>query len=264
MDNLSLHDLCKLSGVTRKALLTYEAKGLLSPIEREDGEYRHYDEDAIARLYEILAFKAMGFKLSEVSRILDDPGYDRRKRIEEQIEEMERQKAELDMLIGYAKTVVFTGILPIPKVQGDEYSLTQYLSEYVEEVNFDRIVGGIEESYEKNPQPFEVVNGAFEELFALCEESPESKKVQRKVRELGRLMFELFDLHHIEEFRVASQMMMSGGEYGEMLREEYSSKAIDFAARAIEVCCDQIMKKRDSYVSPIELKQLFKEDTKDG
>ena len=144
MQEYSLHDLCKVSGVTRKALLTYEAKGLLSPVARENGEYRHYDEDAVARLYEILAFKAMGFKLSEVLRLLDDPRYDRRKRIVEQIKEMERQKDELDMLIGYAKMMLFTGILPIPKIEGDEYPLAQYLSEYVEEANLDKRIKEID------------------------------------------------------------------------------------------------------------------------
>ena len=263
MVNLSLHELCKISGVKRKALLIYEERGLLSPIERDDGEYRYYNEDAVTRLYEILAFKKMGFKLSEILPLLDDPGYDRRKRIEEQIEEMKRQKEELDMLIGYAKMVAFTGILPIPKVEGDEYPLARYLSEYVEGANFDKRVEEITESYEKESQPFDEVNHAFEELFALNGEPPESKSVQRKVRGIGKLLAERFNIRHIEGFRAGAKMMMSGGGYGDMLREEYPSEAINFAAQAIEIYCDRILKKRESYVSPVEIKSIFVEDTKD-
>lgn len=263
MVNLSLHELCKLSGVTRKALLIYEEKGLLAPVERDEGEYRYYDEEAIARLYEILAFKAMGFKLSEVSQLLDDPDYDRRRRIEEQIEEMERQKEELDMLIGYAKMVAFTGILPIPRVEGDVYPLAQYLSEYVAEANFDKRLEEINRKYVEGPQPFDEVNRAFEELFALYEEPPESKPVQHKVRAIGKLLSETFDLSYIEEFLSVAKMMMSGGYYGEILREEYPSEAIDFAARAIEICCDRMVKRKEPYKSPVKIKSIFKEDTSD-
>lgn len=260
----SLHELCRMSGVTRKALRIYDEMGLVSPMERGEGEYRYYDETAVTRLYEVLAFKEMGFALREIQRLLDDPTFDRRSVIENQIEELERQKAKYEALIGFAEMVVFSGILPIPKVDGDEYPLIQYLSDYVEEANLDKRLKETEEAYKKEPQRFDEVNTAFEELFALCSEPPESKVVQRKVKEIRKLLREKFDLRFIEEFRMTARIMISGGAYDEILREEYPSDAIDFAACAIEAYCDRVIKKRDSYVPPLEIKSIFKEETKDG
>lgn len=264
MKTYSLHELCHLSGVTRKALRLYDEKGLVSPIDREEGEYRHYDENAVARLYEVLAFKAMGFKLSEVQRILDDPTYDVRKSIEDQIEEMERQKAELEMLIGYARHIVFYGILPIPKVEGSEYSLSQYLSDYVEESNLDKILESLSEAYQTDPQRYDDINKVGEELINMVGEEPDSKGVQRIVKKFRKLLAENLELYPIETFRAFATVLVSGGAYEDMMEEEFSKEAVDFAAKAIEVYCNRVEEKYKGRATRLEIKQLFREELNNG
>lgn len=59
----------RLSGVSRRTLQYYDNEGIL-PVKRSEENYRLYDETAMARLWEILWYKEMGFELKEIKNIL--------------------------------------------------------------------------------------------------------------------------------------------------------------------------------------------------
>ncbi|GAA1580110.1 hypothetical protein GCM10009789_37340 [Kribbella sancticallisti] len=59
------------TGVTRKAIRIYEAKGLLSPTERTAAGYRLFTDDDIAVLRFIRQAKALGLTLAEIGDILE-------------------------------------------------------------------------------------------------------------------------------------------------------------------------------------------------
>lgn len=67
---LTVADLCRRLGVSRKALRLYEAQGLFRP-ERTSAEWRVYGPDQIARLHQVLALKRFGFPLNRVAEILN-------------------------------------------------------------------------------------------------------------------------------------------------------------------------------------------------
>jgi DNA-binding transcriptional MerR regulator len=56
-------------GISVKTLRHYEKRGLLSPKRARNG-WRVYEPDQLERLEQILAFKAMGFGLSEIASLL--------------------------------------------------------------------------------------------------------------------------------------------------------------------------------------------------
>ena len=70
-------EVSELAGVTVRALHHYDDVGLLSPSGRSDAGYRLYSYDDLARLQEILVWRALGFSLADIQALLDDPGYDR-------------------------------------------------------------------------------------------------------------------------------------------------------------------------------------------
>ena len=51
---------------------------LLEPSKRTDSNYRMYNDDDIARLYQILLFKELEFPLQEIKQILDDKDFNRK------------------------------------------------------------------------------------------------------------------------------------------------------------------------------------------
>lgn len=64
-----IEEVCRLSGVSRRTLQYYDNEGIL-PVKRSEENYRLYDETAMARLWEILWYKEMGFELKEIKIFL--------------------------------------------------------------------------------------------------------------------------------------------------------------------------------------------------
>ena len=67
-----IEEVCRLSGVSRRTLQYYDNEGILS-VKRSEENYRLYDETAMARLWEILWYKEMGFELKEINVIIKLP-----------------------------------------------------------------------------------------------------------------------------------------------------------------------------------------------
>ena len=70
---LLIGDLAVHAGVAPSALRYYEAKGLLPAARRTESGYRVYGVRAEHRLRFIRRAQSLGFKLSEIKRIIDVP-----------------------------------------------------------------------------------------------------------------------------------------------------------------------------------------------
>ena len=66
-----INEVSKLTGVSIRMLHHYDKIRLLEPSKRTDSNYRMYNDDDIARLYQILLFKELEFPLQEIKQILD-------------------------------------------------------------------------------------------------------------------------------------------------------------------------------------------------
>ena len=53
------------TGLSRKAVRLYEAKGLLS-VERSDNDYREYDEEDVKRLQKIAVLRRAGVSVTDI------------------------------------------------------------------------------------------------------------------------------------------------------------------------------------------------------
>ncbi len=67
-----------MSGQTVRTLHHYDRIGLLVPAGRTASGYRHYSDDDVERLRQILTYRELGFGLDRIAEILDDPGADTR------------------------------------------------------------------------------------------------------------------------------------------------------------------------------------------
>ncbi len=70
-------EVAELAGVTVRALHHYDELGLLSPSGRSEAGYRLYSYEDLARLREILIWRRLGFSLTDIGSLLDEPGHDR-------------------------------------------------------------------------------------------------------------------------------------------------------------------------------------------
>ena len=108
----SIRDLCRQFDVTPRTLRFYEDQGLLEPARR--GQTRLYSIADRVRLGLILRGKRLGFSLAQVAELISL--YDRGdggvvqlehslKAVAERIAELERQRVELDQVLGELKEV---------------------------------------------------------------------------------------------------------------------------------------------------------------
>ena len=67
---LTIGKLSKATDVPTSTIRYYERRGLLSPGNRSEGNYRLYDSDAVERLRFIRAAQATGFTLEDVEKLL--------------------------------------------------------------------------------------------------------------------------------------------------------------------------------------------------
>lgn len=68
---MRIGELAALTGTTTKTLRFYEQAGLLHPAGRTTGGYRHYGQDAVARLDFIRRGRAAGLTLAQIREVLD-------------------------------------------------------------------------------------------------------------------------------------------------------------------------------------------------
>jgi DNA-binding transcriptional MerR regulator len=73
---LRVGEVAKATGLTVRALHHYDEIGLLVPSGRSEAGYRLYSDGDVARLYRILALRAVGFTLDEIGEALGEEGGD--------------------------------------------------------------------------------------------------------------------------------------------------------------------------------------------
>lgn len=95
----SVKALAKLAGVSVRTLHHYDEIGLLSPAERSDKGYRHYQKAELFRLQQIMFYKTLGYELAEVKQILDKESFDLITSLRFQQEELRKKSKDLNQLI---------------------------------------------------------------------------------------------------------------------------------------------------------------------
>lgn len=73
----SVSEVARLSGVSVRTLHHYHTLGLLRPAAVGANGYRHYGQDELLRLQQILFHRQIGLRLVEIRRVLDAPDFDR-------------------------------------------------------------------------------------------------------------------------------------------------------------------------------------------
>ena len=68
-----LSEVCKITGLSRRALQGYDQMGLLSPTAKTEAGYWLYDDEAIKKLIVIKIFTEAGYTREHVKELLDAP-----------------------------------------------------------------------------------------------------------------------------------------------------------------------------------------------
>lgn len=97
--NYTVRQLGQLAGVSVRTLHYYDEIGLLRPSRVGDNGYRYYDEAAVMRLQQILLYKELELSLEEIRDLLDQPGFDVLRALEDHRQALQQRLGRLRRLL---------------------------------------------------------------------------------------------------------------------------------------------------------------------
>jgi Predicted transcriptional regulators len=102
----TVQKLARLAGVSTRTLRYYDAVGLLRPMSVGENGYRLYGQAQVDALQQILFYRAQGIQLRKIKEIMAAPDYDRVRALEEHLLSLQRQKEQVDRMIGTIRQTI--------------------------------------------------------------------------------------------------------------------------------------------------------------
>ena len=188
-------------GITRKAIINLEKVGLIkkSPnylgVDREkkqifskEHNYRSYDEDEIKQIWAIRVLQGIGYTLKEIQKVSIDE-LTSEEAITNKIIDLEKAKVKIENVIGYAKMIKMTGIMPGIPEDINETKPSEYTEKALVDWNINNeelfqkgyklisILLGQEEI--KTPNDLDDALNVFESMVTRFQEYPESLSISQ-------------------------------------------------------------------------------------
>ncbi|MDD6395970.1 MAG: MerR family transcriptional regulator [Firmicutes bacterium] len=241
----TVKEVSSLTGVSVRTLHYYDSIDLLKPTQVTESGYRLYDDTALERLQSILLFRELQFPLKDIKKILASPDFDRAKALDQQIELLELRKAHIEDLISLAREIQTNGEIILDfsafcTTKIDEYTAkakemwgsTDAYKEYEEKTadksNGEKITTG------------EGLMKILAEIGENKDSAADSESVQTLVAKLREYITQNYYNCTPEIFRSLGIMYCSGDEFTENIDKYCGSGTAEFAAKAIEIYCDNL------------------------
>jgi DNA-binding transcriptional MerR regulator len=214
-----VHEVCKSIGVTRRTLHYYDEIGLLSPTVRTESGYRLYDDMAVEKLFKILLLSELGYSLNDIQEMMNNPDVDLRESIGNQIEILNKKKARLENLIGYANTIKLTGIIPLNFEEYGDITFEEFIEKSKNTYNMNMFTNNTEGV--NNPLDSKLIQKA-EELLALPEKEWYEYETS-EILEILEMAKNILSVIDINEIRTNDELM---DEFMNFVDKDVSSKEV--------------------------------------
>lgn len=239
---MTVNQLAKKCGVSVRTLHHYDAIGLLKPAQVTEAGYRLYDEAALERLYLILLFRELGFRLKDIRGILDAPDFDRNRGLDRQIELLERKQRHLEYITNMARGIRLMGVKHLEFEGFDVNKIDDYAEQAKTLYGKTDAYREFEEKAKgRTQEQSDAVNGQVMDFFvrlgALKGQAPESEDVQNWVRELQAFFTANFYTCTPEILMSLGDMYAGGGAMTENIDAAGGEGTGAFAREAIACYC---------------------------
>ena len=239
---MTVNEVSKLTGVSIRTLQYYDTIGLLKPSAYTESGYRLYDDSALERLQQILLFKELEFPLKEIKTIVDAPGFDRSKALEQQIELLTMKKQHLENLIDFARGIKWLGVKNMDFTVFDTKKMDEYAKRAKEQWGKtaeykefeEKSKGWTDKDQQNMANDFMQIFVEFGQMMSL---EPSDEKVQLQVKKLQDYISEHFYHCTKEILNSLGKMYAGGGEFTENIDNAGGEGCAEFTAKAIEIYC---------------------------
>lgn len=241
---MTVKEVSDLTGVSIRTLHYYDQLGLLPAAGHTDSGYRLYDDAALERLQQILLFRELEFPLKDIQRILTNSAFDRRKALAQQIELLTLKKQHLESLISLAQKTLTTGGTYMDFTAFDTQKIQEYTSQAKQQWGATSAYKEFEQkTAHQTAQEAANMGSRLMEILAVFggmqHKSPAAPAVQTQVKALQAFITEHYYTCTKEIFAQLGQMYGAGGAFTENINAAGGPGTAEFAAKAIEVYCQQ-------------------------
>ena len=238
----TVNEIARLAHVSVRTLHHYDNIGLLKPTKVTEAGYRLYDEAALQKLQTILFFRELEFPLKQIKSFLDDPGFDSRKALDDQIRLLEIRAEQLEKLISHARQIQKTGVITMDFSVFDKSKQEAYAAEAKKRWGKTEAYKEFEEK--TAGQTREQQNAAGEGLMAIFAQmgtirttDPGAPEAQQKVKELQDYITAHYYTCTKQILRGLGMMYIAGDEMTANIDKAGGEGTAQFAHQAIEIYC---------------------------
>ncbi len=205
----TVRKLAKISGVSVRTLHWYDEIQLLKPSYIDDNGYRYYKEERLLLLQQILFFRELGFKLSDIQKMLKNNDFDKTKALEvhkaKLLENINRQKKLLhtiDTTIMHLKgeynmqdKELYAGFDQVKQKEYEEYLVKSYGT-----VAEELIAQSLKRSVNWGSKEWNEIKDTGNKIYAALSEyikaglSPRDDKVQALIKEHYKMIENFYDV----------------------------------------------------------------------
>ena len=241
---MTVKEVSDLTGVSIRTLHYYDQLGLLPAAGHTDSGYRLYDDAALERLQQILLFRELEFPLKDIQHILTNSAFDRRKALAQQIELLTLKKQHLESLISLAQKTLTTGGTYMDFTAFDTQKIQEYIRQAKQQWGATSAYKEFEQkTAHQTAQEAANMGSRLMEILAVFggmqHKSPAAPAVQTQVKALQAFITEHYYTCTKEIFAQLGQMYGAGGAFTENINAAGGPGTAEFAAKAIEVYCQQ-------------------------
>ena len=241
---MTVNEVSRLTGVSIRTLHYYDQLGLLPAAGHTDSGYRLYDDAALERLQQILLFRELEFPLKDIQRILTNSAFDRQKALAQQIELLTLKKQHLESLISLAQKTLTTGGTYMDFTAFDTQKIQEYTKQAKQQWGATSAYKEFEQkTAHQTAQEAADMGSRLMEILAVFggmqHKSPAAPAVQTQVKALQAFITEHYYTCTKEIFAQLGQMYGAGGAFTENINAAGGPGTAEFAAKAIEVYCQQ-------------------------
>ena len=245
-----INEVSKLTGVSIRMLHHYDKIKLLETSKRTDSNYRMYNDDDIARLYQILLFKELEFPLQEIKQILDDKDFNREEALKVQRNLIFEKKKRLERILeSIDDTIENLGGETMSKNNFKAFGyedVKKHQEKYKEEPekrhgNSDAYKESQEKTSKYSKNDWENIMGEasviYEELAKLMDKDPSDKQVQDLVEQWRNHISINFYNCTIEIFRGLALMYVGDERFTKNI-DKYGEGLAQFMSDAMNIYFD--------------------------
>jgi DNA-binding transcriptional MerR regulator len=190
---MNTNEVAGLTGVSVRTLHHYDKIGLLNPNRNPENGYREYSDDDLDLLQQILFFKACGFSLAEIKKLLSNPNFDREKAFMVQKKYLLHEKKRIDAMLDTLEKTMKSWKGEQNMTQKEKFGgFDMTHNPYEEEARrlwgdeaVDASNARIESlSSDEQKEVAEGMEGLFQDLARIRNESPDSQTAQNAMENM--------------------------------------------------------------------------------